>query len=928
MLTLGNNTTLQNNYNAATTGDLMGAGVLIHSSANSETPSNPKLVLNDNVTLTHLLVAAEASGAIHLEDGVVELGSAQEGTHLSITDNYAAVGAFWNSDMSQIVIPDSWDKANVYLQRTGTDETSDTKSKAISVTNPVSPDSRIGISKYFPGPNSRDTILVAFAPNSRQQYVQNAFTNEVFSNDNRLDYHTGTDLFYNSTISPYNLYFHRCATFNKQVENQVLYAAQEAGESDIMQQAVLQYRMDTLSACPDGTDSVVFSVHGGFLPYTYAWSLADEPYREYTTPFSYSEVASDATHSLAIASNSDTANLYGMTLGSGNETFNYTVTATDLAGCTLTKHFQVSMTRSTQPADLTLNNDWTDTTTSLTNSASRNYKGLHLTAQVYPDNFGQVTGSFNGTTVCDTEEETSALLCPGDAVELNAIGKDGHRFIQWSFDPYDNPNTTFVMPYTSDDVTVYAYFSPNRYWKQQVTSQPTSTFTTQYNGNVEIKDEAGLAWLISTCNGLNDQQIHDYFFDTVYIRNASNGGKDEYDMSGYLWSPLGNLQHPFKGMLQVDPDVTIQGIMINEPNMTHVGFFGYLDSATVDNLHISHSLFLGNQFVGGLVAESSNSTITNSQVSDQGAENAFSLSDNVTMITTNYISGGLVGKSTNDNISGGQVGVRLMGASTYSGGVAGYVVNSTITNTFVCTRPRTSSLYFGGAIGYSEGSTSQSQSGSKGLGSRIENNYIYLDYQGGSPIRSGGLVGYAHNSLLANNYVFGKNNRANTSATLAATLADGVRVENCYYAHDLGNEVVGHSASGNNLIGIASFSGSGNRVIVSDSQHGVDNLTRLLNLYVRDHSEGNLLHWQSDMTGANNGYPHFGQPDMVPVFDTLSLATCDSYLIDDQLLTTSGTYYYHIVDSNEYVDTVVTLYLTLNYGTHTLLQDSIAQGED
>ena len=298
------------------------------------------------------------------------------------------------------------------------------------------------------------------------------------------------------------------------------------------------------------------------------------------------------------------------------------------------------------------------------------------------------------------------------------------------------------------------------------------------------------------------------------------------------------------------------------------------------------------------------------------------------MITTNYISGGLVGKSTNDNISGGQVGVRLMGASTYSGGVAGYVVNSTITNTFVCTRPRTSSLYFGGAIGYSEGSTSQSQSGSKGLGSRIENNYIYLDYQGGSPIRSGGLVGYAHNSLLANNYVFGKNNRANTSATLAATLADGVRVENCYYAHDLGNEVVGHSASGNNLIGIASFSGSGNRVIVSDSQHGVDNLTRLLNLYVRDHSEGNLLHWQSDMTGVNNGYPHFGQPDMVPVFDTLSLATCDSYLIDDQLLTTSGTYYYHIVDSNEYVDTVVTLYLTLNYGTHTLLQDSIAQGED
>ena len=44
--------------------------------------------------------------------------------------------------------------------------------------------------------------------------------------------------------------------------------------------------------------------------------------------------------------------------------------------------------------------------------------------------------------------------------------------------------------------------------------------------------------------------------------------------------------------------------------------------------------------------------------------------------------------------------------------------------------------------------------------------------------------------------------------------------------------------------------------------------------------------------------------------------------------TTSGTYYYHVVDSAEFTDTAVTLYLTVNYSELTELTDSVRAGND
>ncbi|MBQ1409262.1 MAG: T9SS type A sorting domain-containing protein, partial [Bacteroidales bacterium] len=75
------------------------------------------------------------------------------------------------------------------------------------------------------------------------------------------------------------------------------------------------------------------------------------------------------------------------------------------------------------------------------------------------------------------------------------------------------------------------------------------------------------------------------------------------------------------------------------------------------------------------------------------------------------------------------------------------------------------------------------------------------------------------------------------------------------------------------------------------------------------------------------GYPLFGDPEMIEVFDTFNIATCDSYDLDGITLTQSGTYTMHFVDSTDYLDSTVTLYLTLNYGDSIEVSDTVMLGQ-
>ena len=947
---------------------------IIYDTSDWQAP-NPLVVLNNTVTIKNILTDAVNSGAIHMQDGTLTLGIANEGTHVSIDSNYhKGTGQFWvekNNGSYYAMSSTSmktWTRANVYLDRTkkvsatgDAAEMQDSTNRYITFSNELSPDTRVGVSKVFPGGATttraalRDTIRVAQVTGTHQQYMKTAYENGNFYNDGRLAgaSHALTDTFYHPALSTFSLFLQRCATFQKQ-----MYAA----DGEYYELPVMQYRMNPHAACPNGTDTAVFSVHGGCYPYTYVWTM-DTGYhssvikvREYTTPYQHDKVKAEDTtgsqHLKARASNSDSALLAGMLLDKNGvgDTFIYTVTATDNFGCKLQQKFAVKMSRveSTSTVESLVLKDpiaendpdlkyaWGDTNVTGRNNdstaidtATRTYKAVHFEAiPLASSDWGTITctrDGFDGTDIVASSDP----LCPGDVIFLNAQATTDHDFIQWGFDPYDVPQTVFVMPNSGSDVTVYGYFGPKTYWKDIVTSEPTSGITTDYNGDLHISDANGLAWFISLANGLNGVQARTFFYDTVFLARGT------YDMSAHLWTPLGTSQHPFMGVLMPEPsgsgNVIIKGIIVNEPSMASVGFFGHLDSATVQDITLQKSHFVGQQYVGALAGESSTSKLTNITVQDESSLEQ-SADNLTTMITANYASGGLIGKSVKDTIKNNAVAALYMGATIYNGGMVGHATDVKASNTWTWSKPRMSSLYSGGAFGYSSGSTFDtlqplaSAAKSRG-GSQIVNCYVHYDNPDGKVTRAGGLVGRARNTYIANNYVYGENSAATLTGALGAVMESGVRVENCFFEQGFDSRAFGYRSQLDSA-GVTTFSGSGRAVILTDTLGNNSNLARQLNRWVYAHGDTTLHYWHSDTTGENNGYPVFGEPEYEAMTATRELATCDSLLVAGLNFSTSGTYYYHVVDSAEFTDTAVTLYLTVNYSELTELTDSVRAGND
>jgi len=238
--------------------------------------------------------------------------------------------------------------------------------------------------------------------------------------------------------------------------------------------------------------------------------------------------------------------------------------------------------------------------------------------------------------------------------------------------------------------------------------------------------------------------------------------------------------------------------------------------------------------------------------------------------------------------------------------------------------PKSSSLYNAGVVGHHEGTILPSKSSAS---SGIVNNYVRFAPEEGVGTRAGGLVGYAKNTTLANNYVYGTRTSASVSGALAAMMGPGVHVENCFYEQGFDSKAFGFYST-LDTTAVSTFSRAGSAAILTDTLGQNVDLARQLNRWVYAHGNGQLNYWHNDTANVNNGYPVFGEPEYLPFEATRELATCDSLLVAGLNFTTSGTYYYHVVDSAEFTDTAVTLFLTVNYSELTEVNDSVRAGED
>ena len=212
--------------------------------------------------------------------------------------------------------------------------------------------------------------------------------------------------------------------------------------------------------------------------------------------------------------------------------------------------------------------------------------------------------------------------------------------------------------------------------------------------------------------------------------------------------------------------------------------------------------------------------------------------------------------------------------------------------------------------------------------SLIANNYVYIDGDSRAQ-RIGGIAGHAANTDIMNNYVYGSVSGSETGGSVTAVMESGTRAEDNFAAHGTATRNVGRQMGGMVSNG-SGFAGAGNRVILDKKIIGVDNLTRALNRWVRQHNAdgGHFKTWRSDLESVNNGYPIFGEPDMIPVEASTVMEGCEEVVLDGVTYTRDTVVTTRVVDYVEMVDSSVTATIHLHYGTHTQVSDTVEYGSD
>ena len=1030
-VTLQNGVNVQHNWNVADGSDpsLMGAVSVTNGGT---------LTMKSNVTFTGLLsttlggdnAVQPLNGALYVDGGHVLLTESGAETGVVIQDNYLVPNtpaASWNSaddwwtpvDINNdgnvdrwAFVPGSFDdaqRANVFLTRTPKAvpdgvtgeaatlyaELNDDKTDVIEVRGTLGNNTLIGVRKWFPGIDDRDTIRFAVATGSNMQVLANAINlNHNFTSDDN------NRIFYNSMVNNSTAYFFRCSSFQHQLASEPILLTDEHGHTiSIPTGDVLQYEPMN-SACPIGGDKLIYSVQGGFMPYNFQWS-GSMVERNYTTPYMNTlvqhdlwddESLSESQRTLKFESSiRDTLALPYFSFGNSNTMTEYlTVTVTDATGeCQLSKDIIINFAMDHSAADLleyvedddvspatssTPAYGWTDTTSVVTANrvkavVNRYYKGIQVTPMVWVDRsagtISAVVGSpanddwviYNWNEAGDYHDLENVSFCEGDLIYLNTKPAGGNsQFLMWDFDPYYNPLATYTVP--PHDATVIAYYGPGDYWKDVVNNTTIAGahlddnfnfvnhesygYVTTYHGDVHIYNENGLAWLISVVNGLNGNQIRPFYFNRVFIHQKDDG--TPYDMKDHLWTPVGSTQYGFRGRLIGVPGsndhsndsvttplpagefVQINNIIVNEPALYNAGFFGNLDTARVSGIKLQSLFVRGGQYVGGMAGRSVHSNFDNCSVtSDDGSDAT------TTILTSHYASGGFIGQSDHDIVQNSEFRAKFVGDLVYSGGVVGRGTASQVNNTTGMNISRLNALYVGGLAGWLDGVAPVSRLFRKSSGepSRLINNYVHVLAEGHAQ-RMGGMVGYAENAVIENNYAYGDIEGSMPSGGVAGAMGNNARADHSYYADSDAPQAVGATQGNVTMSDLSSFSGSGNQVAISQPVYGVNNLTRVLNIWVREHNAdgGNYRTWRSDLEGVNNGYPLFGEPDLIPVSGTQTLEGCEEVIVNGVSFTTDSSFTIHFIDSVQMVDSTLTAHIIVHHGDHIVFSDTAVVGEE
>ena len=187
--------------------------------------------------------------------------------------------------------------------------------------------------------------------------------------------------------------------------------------------------------------------------------------------------------------------------------------------------------------------------------------------------------------------------------------------------------------------------------------------------------------------------------------------------------PIGFYGTPFSGTF-VGNDKTISDLWSRRSTADHVGLFGKVDGATIQNVTLADFTIIGEDKVGSLVGEADNSTISDVAVTGTSVTSSATAASGY--------AGGLIGDANTCIISRCSTTGSVFSSKWYTGGLIGACYSSIIGQCYSVASITSSHDYNGGLIGLS-------------WANDIDNCHARGDVTGDQYI--GGLIGYSYDSI-------------------------------------------------------------------------------------------------------------------------------------------------------------------------------------
>jgi hypothetical protein len=385
---------------------------------------------------------------------------------------------------------------------------------------------------------------------------------------------------------------------------------------------------------------------------------------------------------------------------------------------------------------------------------------------------------------------------------LNLTGTPGNMMNQLAWEPSYHPPLGYRIYRNSSLVNEDALITETNYTDTEIAAfqKQSYSITAVYenNGTMIESLQSNIVTLIPYLLGDGDGTVDDPFlvetaehlYSARYFRESHFLQTADIDLGatpwneGEGWDPIGtSLNSAFQGVYDGD-GYSINGLFLNRPDSNYQGLWGFVITGEIRNVNLTDVSVNGNEYVGGLVAYNSGSSLISSCSSNGTVTGSF-----------RYI-GGLVGCNRGSTIEDSFSITEITATADGVGGLVGVSIDAAAINNS-CSKGSiiNSGLNTGGLVGFNNQSeisnswstvdVTNTDSRTGGLIGRNDEGYVENSYSSGRIAGTGdvgGLIGGNNFSSIESSYSMSRVNASSASAGGLIGSNSNSEIANCYSA--------------------------------------------------------------------------------------------------------------------------------------------------